>query len=499
MDNQTPNPNIPQPPLPPRKPRLPNREKQLKQQARALRRKTRVQLRQKKLCRKYQLEEAEPVETPSRLKVWTAVFSKRLPIILLASLVVFASLVGYFYYLADAPAVTVMSLNYEQGSKGLTPNHTRFNINLMTSDEVMERALQYAGIEGVAPHELGDHVSASPIYTRSTGASEYYIATSYRIAYTPFKAIKDVSAKSMLSLICKAYRDVFLEKYTNTLTVSSIAKSELGDLEYNEMGNYFNLSTSILQRYVEKRTEETSTFVSERTGKSFTDLKNLINNLVNFKIADYNAYVWENGIVKDSALYVQTMLYKNQLLSNQHRTASTEYQILSSTISEYNKAMTASVLIPTYNNDTSPSGETVFYMARTTSGIDSLANRAANSLSTAEYNLLSMNKNADRIKKVDPTGNSVKQERANTMATEILTELESIQELLYQTDGEFMEQKTRNYLSFENKTPSLTSRVHAKQALLITALFFLLISFAYVCEYKSAYKKRQRAAAQKSA
>ena len=61
----------------------------------------------------------------------------------------------FFAYQSGNTVNTTMSLNYEEGSKGLNPNSTRFNMYELKSNAVLERAIQYLGLTGdITPEQL---------------------------------------------------------------------------------------------------------------------------------------------------------------------------------------------------------------------------------------------------------------------------------------------------------------------------------------------------------
>ena len=87
-------------------------------------------------------------------KVWNSmlkalrVFRKRWYIFLLVFLTAFLALCVYHNAAGRHTASTVLSLDYEEASKGLTPNGMRFNVFEIRSPEVMERLIDYAELDG---------------------------------------------------------------------------------------------------------------------------------------------------------------------------------------------------------------------------------------------------------------------------------------------------------------------------------------------------------------
>ena len=93
------------------------------------------------------------------------VFRKRKFLVLASFLIVFLALCGFHYTRNLHTASTILSLDYEEASKGLTPNRTRFNIFEIQSSEVMQRLINYAGLEGkITPDELSECISVQPTH-----------------------------------------------------------------------------------------------------------------------------------------------------------------------------------------------------------------------------------------------------------------------------------------------------------------------------------------------
>ena len=130
-------------------------------------------------------------------------------------------------------ASTILSLDYEEASKGLTPNRTRFNIFEIRSGEVMERLIGYAGLEGkISPDELSRCVSVQATHDKSVSGSVNYISTSFVVRFTNNGAIAGRSAEDMLSLLCKAYREYFVEHYGYNHSILSFDVGGVDELRF---------------------------------------------------------------------------------------------------------------------------------------------------------------------------------------------------------------------------------------------------------------------------
>lgn len=84
------------------------------------------------------------------------VFWKRKFLVIVSFLFVFGFFCGYHYVASLQTASTIVSLDYEEASKGLTPSQTRFNIFEIQSPEVLERVIDYAGLQDtITVDEIG--------------------------------------------------------------------------------------------------------------------------------------------------------------------------------------------------------------------------------------------------------------------------------------------------------------------------------------------------------
>lgn len=117
-------------------------------------------------------------------------------------------------------ATALIALNYEEATRGLYPNQTRFNISLLKSDEVLSRALEKAGVTNMESLALAEHISVSAssvggMSIDSGSASAYKIATTYTVSYKRNEELPaSISTGAMLQLIIEAYKEVFYENYT---------------------------------------------------------------------------------------------------------------------------------------------------------------------------------------------------------------------------------------------------------------------------------------------
>lgn len=209
-------------------------------------------------------------------------------IVVLMCVFVFISLIVTYTGSFNKKSV-VLSLNYEEASKGQNPNLTRYNVYELKSDRVMERVIGNAGLQDVlTPTELSEHIDIAENSSGKTidpnDSSTYYISTSYTVSYRMNREIKNISVDDMMTLICKSYNDMFHEEYVGT---KSVLKYDLGDIEgkeYIEIAKLFTNKSDQMLRYIQQRIEENATYRSDITGQSFQTIKKMIQNVQNYSI-----------------------------------------------------------------------------------------------------------------------------------------------------------------------------------------------------------------------
>lgn len=406
-------------------------------------------------------------------------FRKRWFLILACFLVVFLALCGIHYFRNRHTASTILSLDYEEASKGLTPNRTRFNIFEIQSAEVMERLIEYAGLEGqISTDQLSECISVQPTHDKNISSDVNYISTSFVVSFTDNGSIGERTAEDMLSLLCRAYREYFVEHYGFN---HSILSFDVQDLKFNDEYlmaiDLLELKCTQLESYVKLRERESKNYQDPESGITFSALEQQAKNLSAYDIATLRSYVIENGIAKDKAELRSMLEYKirtDRLMYDKQMAA---YDEDNKGIQLYDAAMSAVVMIPT--QDTTMN----YYMSRTKTGMDNMAIHADQQLIGAMERMERIRYNSyltEKLKKTasDPT----KVERADEMIREIDGSLEKLALDIQALDSAYTSTKARNYISFSTDDGvSFADQIALGPSLLVTALIlFAAYTFAFL-------------------
>lgn len=399
-------------------------------------------------------------------------------IVVLMCVFVFISLIVTYTGSFNKKSV-VLSLNYEEASKGQNPNLTRYNVYELKSDRVMERVISNAGLQDVlTPTELSEHIDIAENSSGKTidpnDSSTYYISTSYTVSYRMNREIKNISVDDMMTLICKSYNDMFHEEYVGT---KSVLKYDLGDIEgkeYIEIAKLFTNKSDQMLRYIQQRIEENATYRSDITGQSFQTIKKMIQNVQNYSIKKYSAFVLESGLSRNKDHYIRTLNYKNDILNINYQKFMIDYNVRKQQVQDYDSAMIGTVMVPSINE------KQEYYMSRTNTGTDYLTKEADYSLSQGNAVDRDIIDNNDIIAKVNAsTADEESYKKADELIKTVDEELKQVANTADTTDKEYIKHTTKDYLTFTEYTGSGNKMFILETVIGTAVVFFIILCAVY--------------------
>ena len=412
---------------------------------------------------------------------------KRILFIVLSNIKTIAVLMCVFVFISLIVTYTgsfnkksvVLSLNYEEASKGQNPNLTRYNVYELKSDRVMERVISNAGLQDVlTPTELSEHIDIAENSSGKTidpnDSSTYYISTSYTVSYRMNREIKNISVDDMMTLICKSYNDMFHEEYVGT---KSVLKYDLGDIEgkeYIEIAKLFTNKSDQMLRYIQQRIEENATYRSDITGQSFQTIKKMIKNVQNYSIKKYSAFVLESGLSRNKDHYIRTLNYKNDMLNINYQKFMIDYNVRKQQVQDYDSAMIGTVMVPSINE------KQEYYMSRTNTGTDYLTKEADYSLSQGNAVDRDIIDNNDIIAKVNAsTADEESYKKADELIETVDEELKQVANTADTTDKEYIKHTTKDYLTFTEYTGSGNKMFILETVIGTAVVFFIILCAVY--------------------
>lgn len=189
------------------------------------------------------------------------------------------------------------------------------------------------------------------------------------------------------------HRRVYQEKFNAEYRVT--AKSleldvDLSEMDYNEISDYFRMMNNRIRSYLTVRNNHDGAFITA-DGQTYGALRKEVSNIDLYSLAEYESYIWENGVTTNAERRLADLQEMNRQLNWKYASSSQTSDAYRRILEEYNNQMVSSVLIPTYDSTGA------FYMSRTKVGIDDLTLEANELLSTATAYSKSIATNVSKI------------------------------------------------------------------------------------------------------
>lgn len=381
-------------------------------------------------------------------------------------------------------ATTTMSLNYEESVTGRTPNGARFSESEFLTQEYLEAIIQAAGLQDdLTTSELADCISISPTNSKLvTEENDYYISSSYHIDLElPWSLWGKITAQDLLDQICRVYLKRFTADYRINATSLDIS-FDYSDMDYEEIGSYFQMMIGRINNYLTVRNDQAGSYLST-SGQSYSAIKKQVQNLQSYTLSEYQSYIWENGVAKNNARCIDDLNELNRTLRWSEMSDSQKSDIFMTILDNYNNKMVPSVLIPTYDSDGS------FYMSRTKVGIDDLALRANELLSSAVDANKTITTNNSKIAALEQPTEAQELQVAQSMVDAITRQLTSIVSATRELDADCYAQRISSYLVFNGPESSFMKRYNVKLSVMLAALICTVWYLAAVVRMS---RRRQR-------
>lgn len=409
-------------------------------------------------------------------KVLIAIFKLKVPICILLVIVIACS--GCCFYIdSNQTAYTEMSLNYEESAYGLNPNSTRFNVYDIESPEVVKNMLTYCGInpDDVDINDVISSISVSPTNTKEFSEESFFISTTYTISMKKPDSIKDVDVNTLLTFLCKAYKDNLYLNYTENRSILSFDIDRFNDDEFMVIADLLDLKAQQIEKYLNTRAKQSKSFTYEESDETFKSLSQKVEDIRNYDIKKYRSFVEETGCTHDKISYINALSYYNRMKNIDFSKNMTAYSVYNKGIKMYDKAMVNVIMIPSVDKE-----KNAYYMSRTKTGMDYMAKQANDFLLTAQETEKEISVNKDLIEKMRKSNNNIADIRAATnMIKDIRTKFSNLSKQIELVDKAYIKYKTKDYLTFKSYNASLAKRLHL-EILLVIAIGIIAVIFAAI-------------------
>ena len=283
----------------------------------------------------------------------------------------------------------------------------------------------------------------------------------------------------MVALLCKAYREFFVEHYGFN---HSILSFDTGNLKFNDeylmAVDLLELKCNQLQKYVQLRKRENKNYQDPDTGLTFSALEQRVNNFYTYDLARLRSYIIEGGIANDKPGLNAMLDYKIRMDRLVYNKLMAAYNEDNKGIEMYDTAMSAIVMIPTEDSSLK------YYMSRTKTGMDNMALHADGQLFGATERLSIIEYNAYLMQKMRSESPSAAQrEKADAMIREMEASLEALASDIRMVDNSFTTYKARNFLSFRPSYMRFRDRIDIPtsviSAVLIMGIAYTILFLRY--------------------
>lgn len=255
-----------------------------------------------------------------------------------------------------------ISLTYQEAADGLNPNGTRFNPYSMVSEEVISQAEEKLGIT-IDQDDLW--LSFPQITNKSNYTTDFYIN---------YKGPHD--KKEVLETVVTIWANLFEENYTyNNSSILYTDPSE--DTDYIYLVTWLTNEANEIASYAKTRMKEDNVY--SLNGITFKNIYDSANNIIDVDIENFKTYITTNGVSNNTVALVDSITYKDRLLSDKKTNYEAQYQNRREAISLYDMTLFPTISVPSVSNG-------AYYITTTKTGLDYIydaaANASSNSLST---------------------------------------------------------------------------------------------------------------------
>ncbi len=229
-----------------------------------------------------------------------------------------------------------LQFSYDSAADGNGPNGNPFTVAALSSDEVLEAALEASGmsdrytvdqlrqnlvVSGSYPEDLVEQVMSyeslmSFTANRELTVTEYHPTLFNVTLYSDFdKGISRADLESLLANILTAFRAYFADKYTLDLSWEDDTIYDLEQYDYPQQLQVMQEVMTQQARYAQEMYEKLPTFRVD--GQGFNDIYVRMNNLIDSDIARLNASITINALTRNTARLMTQYQFEIRDLTNQ--------------------------------------------------------------------------------------------------------------------------------------------------------------------------------------
>ena len=249
--------------------------------------------------------------------------------------------IGIVKYNSGKRVSTIISYNFNEISDGLNPDGSKFNPNMLVSNEVLNSVIKKLGLEDEKLNEVEIRGAISvtpivPVYIRTKikselekGINSSFNATAYEIK---MKKIKDSDmTKKILQTLMVEYSNYYSEKYAQSDIISMSNMDET--YEYQDYVRMFESKLKDIKYILMSKNDQG--FVSKQNGLGFANILNEIDLIRDVDIAKVQQYLLIDGISKNKEIASRELEYKIKIFENEKQKKISEVEALNGVLKLY--------------------------------------------------------------------------------------------------------------------------------------------------------------------
>lgn len=261
-------------------------------------------------------------------------------------------------------ATALVSFGFSGIEKGLDPNGATFDVTMIKSTIVIDRAIAQLGLEpqlsddvrnamtikGLIPEDAINRITVyQNLYSSDSSYSlnaakemldVTYYPSQFKISLNNKKAGLSTSAgEQLLDTILDCYRDYFFETYGyNQALGSAVTASDYTEYDYSEAVDLFETSLNAMKKYVSDLAKnDTTRFRSVKTGYTFADMNEAISALIDVDLKWISSYVTMYNVTKDKESLVTYYQFQIDSLTRQKGVQQQTHDAIKDSLDNYEK------------------------------------------------------------------------------------------------------------------------------------------------------------------
>lgn len=249
--------------------------------------------------------------------------------------------IGIVKYNSGKRVSTIISYNFNEISDGLNPDGSKFNPNLIASNEVLNSVIKHLGLEDDELNvvDIREKITVTPIvpgYIRTKikseleeGINSSFNATAYEIG---IKTIKDSDlTKKILQTLVVEYSNYYSARYAQSDVISVVKMNE--NYEYQDYIKMFESKLKDVEYILKSKNNQG--FVSKQNGVGFANILNKIQLIRDVDITRVQQYLVVDGISKNKEMASKDLEYRIKKYESKRQKKVNEVEALNGILKLY--------------------------------------------------------------------------------------------------------------------------------------------------------------------